>query len=99
MILVREVLQCKPGKVGELLKKFQALSAIMEPMGLGRFRLLTDLSGPPFWTLVAETESESVDTFLQGEQKIMAHPDARQAMSGYHELLLSGRREIYRIMG
>ena len=60
--------------------------------------LLTDLSGEPFCTLVAETEAELVNAFLETESNAMADEEARNAMAGYHERLTSGRREIYRIV-
>lgn len=97
MYVIREVLNCKPGKVGELKKKFRAVSAIMEVMDLPTFRLLTDVSGEPYWTLVAEIEVESLDAFGEIEDRVMGDPAAREAMSGYHDLVQAGRREIYRL--
>ena len=97
MYLVREVLNCRPGKVGELLKKFKALSAVMERMGVKPFRMFTDVSGEPFWTLVAETETDSLTGFTEMEARVMADSEAQKAMSGYHELVVAGRREIYKI--
>jgi hypothetical protein len=97
MYLIREVLNCKPGKVGETIRRFKALSDVTERLHSKRFRLLTDLSGEPFWTLVAEMEVEGLDRFREMENEVMAESDAQKAMAGYHELLLGGRREIYRI--
>jgi len=97
MYRVREVLNCKPGKVGELKKKFKALSVVMERMGVKPFRLLTDVSGEPFWTLVAETDIDSLNDLVDMEAKVMADTEAQKAMSGYHDLVVSGRREIYSI--
>jgi hypothetical protein len=50
--MVREVLSCQPGKVGALAKKFKALGEVMKDMDLEPFRIYTDVSGAPFWTLV-----------------------------------------------
>jgi len=97
MYVVREVVQCKPGKVGALIKKFKALSSIVQGLGYPPFRLLTDVSGEPFWTAVAETEMESVDQFFEMEEKVMAREDARQVMAGYHDLVERGRREILKV--
>ncbi len=97
MYLIREVLYCEPGQVRPMVKKFQALSDVSESMGYPRFRLLTDVSGERFWTLIAEMETESVDAFREMEEALMANPDAQQAMAGYHDLILEGRREIYTI--
>lgn len=48
MYVVREVLQCKPGKVGALRKKFQAVSTVRERLGYEPYRLMTDVTGEPF---------------------------------------------------
>ena len=60
-------------------------------------RLLTDVTGEPFWTLVAEISVEKIDDFFAIERQLMANDRIRQAMTGYHDLVGSGRREIYRI--
>jgi len=96
MYVVREVMQCKPGKVREMVTRFKGLSSVIEKMGFKPFRVFTDLSGEPFWTVVAETDTDSLDAFLAMESKVMANEEARQLMSNYHDLVQAGRREIYR---
>lgn len=97
MVLVREVIQCKPGKVKEMVGKFNGVSDVMESLGMPRFRVYTDLAAEHFWTLVAQIEVESVDAFLEMEGRIMANEKAREVMTGYHDLIAHGRREIYRV--
>ena len=97
MFMVREVLNCHPGKVGELTKKFKALGTVMKGMGVEPFRLYTDISGAPFWTLVLEREYSSLDEVTTLEAKVMSNAEARSAMSGYHELVRRGQREIYKV--
>jgi hypothetical protein len=97
MYIIREVMYCKPGKVGELRKKFVALNAVLERMGEKPFRLLTDVSAEQFWTLVIESEYESLDAGPALEARVMAESDAQNAMNGYHDLVVRGRREIYKI--
>jgi hypothetical protein len=97
MFMVREVLNCKPGKVGTLTKKFKTLGAIMTGMGLQPFRLYTDIAGAPFWTLVLEREYETLDEVPALESRVMSDPEAQAAMDGYHELVVEGRREIYKV--
>lgn len=97
MFVVREVMHCTPGKVGEMVKKFKALATVMEEMGLEPFRLLTDVSGERFWTLVIEGEFGDVGEFLDLQARVMADERAQEAMSGYHDLVDSGRREIYKV--
>jgi hypothetical protein len=97
MYVIREVLTCKPGKVRPLIDRFQTLSAAVQQTGRPPLRLLTDVSGEPFWTLVAEATVETVDEFFSIEQTLMGNESVRNAMTGYHELVEHGRREIYRI--
>ena len=99
MYLVREIFRCKPGKVRPLIEKFKAMAKLMEKHGEPwKFRLLTDVSGENYWTLIAESETESIDKFLK-----MDPPNAEAAkefeaiMKDYHELVDHGRREIYKI--
>ena len=97
MYIIREVLNCKPGKVRSLIDRFRTLSAAVEKTGRPPIRLLTDVSGEPFWTLIAEVSVPTVDEFFSMEETLMADESLRAAMSGYHDLVESGRREIYRI--
>ena len=97
MYVIREVVNCRPGKVRQLVEKFKAISTVMREMGHEPFRLMTDVSGDPFWTLVAETNVEKIDEFFAMEQKLMASDSLRSALAGYHDIVTSGRREIYRV--
>jgi hypothetical protein len=97
MYIIREVLNCRPGKVRQLIDRFRTLSAAVQQTGHPPLRLLTDVSGEPFWTLIAEVSVETVDEFFAIEQTVMGNESVRDAMAGYHELVESGRREIYRV--
>jgi hypothetical protein len=97
MYVIREVLHCKPGKVRPMLEKFKVLSNELKELGQQPLRLLTDVTGEPFWTLIAEVSVERIDDFFAVEQKLMANETIRKSMSDYHDLVESGRREIYRI--
>ncbi len=97
MYLIREVMHCKPGKVRPLVEKFQALGDVMESMGFEPFRLYTDVSGEQFWTLVLQSEAETLDAFREMEDAVMGNEDAQEAMAGYHDLVVEGRREIYTV--
>ena len=99
MFMVREVLNCRPGKVGALVKKFQALGDVMQAMDLEPFRIYTDVAGEQFWTLVLEREYPGLDAVTEVEGRVMSDPRAQEVMAGYHDLVLQGRREIYRVEG
>ena len=97
MYVIREVLHCKPGKVRQMTEKFRAISHALQEMGHEPMRLLTDVTGEPFWTIVAEAKVEKIDDFFAVEQKLTADERVREAMADYHDLVESGRREIYRV--
>jgi hypothetical protein len=103
MLLVREVFHCKPGKVRTLVEKFQAMAKLGEKSGMPKMRILTDLSGAKYWTLVAEMEVESLAAFEKlMSPESMSEQDAKQyeeIMKGYHDLVVDGRREFYTIEG
>ena len=58
MYVIREVLNCKPGKVRQMVDKFRQISMVLKEMGHEPMRLLTDVTGEPFWTIVAEAKVE-----------------------------------------
>jgi hypothetical protein len=97
MIMVRAVMNCRPGKVGELLEKFKAANGVMQEMGLDPFRIFTDMSGEQFWTLVLEREYESLGDYQKMESEVMADERFGSVTAGYHDLVQQGRREIYKV--
>ena len=99
MIMVRAVLSCKPGKVRPAVQKFQALNKWMEQKGLSPYRIFTDVAGAEFWTMVLEREFESLDAAQSWEMEMLADPQAKELMAGYHDLVRAGRREFYTVEG
>jgi hypothetical protein len=97
MYVIREVLHCKPGKIRQMAEKFRQISAALKDMGHEPMRLLTDVTGEPFWTLVAEAKVEKIDDFFAIEKTLMSNQVLQKAMADYHDLVESGRREIYRV--
>ena len=97
MYVIREVLHCKPGKVRQMVEKFKVISSVLTELGHEPLRLLTDVSGEPFWTVVAEAKAETIDQFLGVEEQLMANETLRSAMADYHDLVENGRREVYRV--
>ncbi|MGE5812887.1 MAG: hypothetical protein ACM36C_00215 [Acidobacteriota bacterium] len=97
MYVIREVLNCKPGKVSQMVEKFKVLSSALSDMRQEPLRILTDVTGEPFWTVVAEAKVENIDDFFALEQALRGNEALRKTMSDYHDLVSRGRREIYRI--
>ena len=97
MYLIREVLNCKPGKVRHMVEKFRGISMVLTEMGQEPLRVLTDVTGEPFWTIVVEARVEKIEDFFAIEQSLMSNETLRMTMADYHDLIDRGRREIYRI--
>jgi hypothetical protein len=103
MLLVREVMYCKPGKVRPMVEKFLAMNKIASKVGMPQMRVMTDFCAERYWTIVAEMEVQSVEAFERmmqgGGQDPQAMKEMDNLMKGYHDLLEYGKREIYKIEG
>jgi len=97
MYVIRDIMYCKPGKAQAMVQRFKALTKAGEKMGLGSMRIMTDVSAERYWTVVSETEVESIEQHAELARKAMQMPEFQDAMNGYHELVDHGRREIYMI--
>ena len=104
MLLIREIMYCKPGKVRPMVEKFLAMSKLMQKMGMGKMRVLTDFSAERYWTIVSEMEVQSLDAFekMMGPGQGQNENDMKEfenIMKGYHDLVDRGKREVYKIEG
>ena len=103
MLLIREVMYCKPGKVRPMVEKFLAMSKIGEKSGMPRMRVMTDFAAERYWTIVSEFEVESLEAFermMSGAgMDEQAGKEMEKIMKDYHDLVEYGRREIYKIEG
>lgn len=97
MFLIRDIMYCQPGKARPMVDKFKALAKLAESIGFGRMRIMTDVSAERYWTVVAEFEVADLGEYTQQSRKSMEMPEFQAAMTGYHDLIASGRREIYKI--
>jgi len=98
MFLVREVMHCKPGKVRPMVDKFEELGKVMKKLGYDSpLRVLTDVSGERYWTVIAEQEVENIEDYTEMSRKTMTDKNLQKVMKDYHNLVESGHREIYKI--
>lgn len=97
MILVRDVLQAKYGKVDELTAIFKEFRANW-PQGewYGR-RVLTDASGR-FFTVVVETELPSLAEWERRFAELLSQPGFGEWFERTVPLADSGHREFYNIV-
>ena len=100
MLLIRDLMFCKPGKVRPMVEKFKAMKKLGEKKGMGSMRILTDLSDERYWTVISEIEVASLEAFMaMGQPGSEEATEMERIMSDYHDLVESGRREIYTIEG
>ena len=99
MLLIRDIMYCKPGKVRPMVEKFVAMSKLGEKKGMPKMRIMTDLSAERYWTVVSEMEVESMDAFTKMMQDTSDAKEMDAIMKGYHDLVDYGRREVYSIEG
>ena len=97
MYLIRDIMYCKPGKARPMVEKFRALAKLSEKMGMGKMRVMTDVSAERYWTVVSEMEAASLEDYAETSRKSMEIPEFQEAMKGYHDLIEHGRREIYMV--
>jgi len=103
MLLIREIMYCKPGKVRPMIDKFLAMSKLNEKAGLGKMRVMTDFCAERYWTIVSEFEVASMAEFEAMGRGEGFTPEMNKQfeklMEGYHDLVESGRREVFKIEG
>jgi hypothetical protein len=99
MLVVRDIMYCKPGKARAMAQKFVALSKVGAKMGFKAMRVMTDVSAERFWTVVAEMEVPDLHEYEAMMQKSMQDPQFQEIMKDYHDLVEHGRREIYTLEG
>lgn len=97
MIMVHDIFICKPGNASKLAKLFKEV--MTENMDL--VHIMTDLTGD-YNKVVMVSKYESLTAFEQSFQKYMQdNEDTRkmkEKMKGYHEMYLTGSREIYQVV-
>lgn len=103
MLVVRDIMYCKPGKVRPLVDKFLAMSALGVKAGMPKMKVMTDVAAERYWTVVSEMEVESLAAFEKMfSEMTMSDATSKEfenIMKGYHDLVDHGRREFYKIEG
>lgn len=97
MLLIRNVFHCKPGQAKVLAKMFKETATSMQTTdAMLNARVMTDISST-FWTVVFETEAESLDAWEKQMANMGEKPEMRRGMEGYMDLVEGGHREIFKI--
>ena len=96
MIIVHDIFICKPGNASKFAKLFKEVMADNKEL----VHIMSDVTGE-FNKVVMVTQYDSLAAYEQSFQKYMQDSEEvkaiKEKMKGYHELYLSGSREIYHI--
>jgi hypothetical protein len=99
MLVIRDIMYCKPGKVRPMVKKFLALAKLTEKRGMGKMRVMTDVSSERYWMIISEMDVPDMDAFKAMQDPGDDAKEFEEIMKDYHDLVESGRREIYTLEG
>jgi hypothetical protein len=80
-----------------MVQTFLALDKLGRQMGFGAMRVMTDVSSERYWMVVSEMEVESLEKHGEMMRKSMESKEFQEAMKGYHDFVIEGRREVYTI--
>ncbi len=98
MFVIRDIFRCKPGKAKELVEKFKKTFTVMEKEdGFLNARVMVDAVAD-YWTVVLEADCPTLEHFEKHMREYGSRPEVREAMEGYMDLVIEGRREIFRLV-
>jgi len=96
MIIVHDIFICKPGNASKLAKLFKDVMTGNKEL----VNIMTDVTGP-FNKIVIVTKYESLtdyeDSWKKYEENTEEMKKMKEKMAGYHEMYLTGSREIYHV--
>jgi heme-degrading monooxygenase HmoA len=96
MIIVHDIFICKPGNASKFAKKFkEAMTGNLEIVNI-----LTDMTGQ-FNKVVMVSKYDNLTAYEESFKKYMEDSEEmkkmKEAMTGYHDMYLTGSREIYQV--
>ena len=97
MIIVHDIFVCKPGNASKLAKMFK--ESVAGGPGAANI-IMTDMTGQ-YNRVIMVSQHESLAAYEKSFEAYM-HPtpamkESMKKMEGYHDMYLTGSREIYRI--
>src|SRR4051812_27565674 len=94
MIIVHDIFICKPGNASKFAKLFKEVMADNKEL----VHIMSDVVGE-FNKVIMVTQYDSLAAYEQSFQKYIQETEEtkqmKEKMKGYHDLYLSGSREIY----
>lgn len=96
MIIIHDIFICKPGNASKLAKLFKEVMSDNEEL----VNIMTDVSGQ-YNKVVMVTKYNSLTAYEESWKKYEKDTEEmkkmKEKMSGYHEMYLTGSREIYHV--
>ena len=94
MIIVHDIFICKPGNASKMAKLFKEVMTGNNEL----VNIMTDMSGQ-YNKVVMVSKFDSLTAYEQSWEKYKEDTEAMkkmaEAMKGYHDMYLTGSREIY----
>ena len=96
MIIVHDTFICKPGQASKVAKMFkEAMSGITEVVNI-----MSDMTGQ-YNRVIMVSQYENLTAYEQSFEKYMQQSEemkkVTEKMQGYHDMYLTGSREIYKV--
>ncbi len=96
MIIVHDIFICKPGNASKLAKLFKEVMADNNEL----VNIMTDMTGQ-YNRVVMVSKYDSLTAYEQSWEKYKEQTEEmkkmQEKMAGYHEMYLSGSREIFQV--
>ena len=96
MIIVHDIFICKPGNASKLAKLFKEVMADNNEL----VHIMTDMTGE-FNKVVMITQYDNLTAYEQSFEKYMQDSEEmkkmKEKMKDYHDMYLTGSREIYKV--
>jgi len=97
MVIIRNIFQIKPGSMKQAVALVKENRPMIERAGFVSSRALTDVVGD-FYTLVLETECESLEAFERGIRTSFGSAEWQAWYQRFTPLVDRGRREIMQVV-
>ncbi|MER3482691.1 MAG: hypothetical protein C4332_05615 [Meiothermus sp.] len=97
MLVVRDIFQLRFGKAKEALPLAKEGAGLERESGYAVGRILSDVTGE-YYTLVMESQFASLADFDQARANLASSPAWGDWYARFSPLVVSGRREIFRVV-
>jgi hypothetical protein len=101
MIVVRDVFRLKFGEAKDATALWKQAVGVLRSSGFAEaksIRLLTDLAGSPYYTIVLESTFESAAAWEKASTAVRANPEWKAVYAKIAALTETGHREILSVV-